>query len=200
MMLRSLWARDYEARQGRRFILLLAIGSIPAALAGFLLKDFFEGLFGSTLAVGCALIMTGAFLLLTRLAPNGQIRLPGCGSGRAILVGAAQALAITPGVSRSGSTIACGLLLGLERSFAARLSFMLSIPAILGALLLQILSLESGEAIDPAPLLIGGASAAVSGYLALVVLIKMVHQGKLHVFAPYCFLVGGLAIAWSLLA
>jgi undecaprenyl-diphosphatase len=200
MIIRSLWARDQKARQGRRFIILLAIGSVPAALAGFLLKDLFESLFASILAVGCALLFTGFFLLLTRLAPNGQIRLPGCGPGRAFAVGIAQALAITPGVSRSGSTIACGLLLGLERSFAARLSFLLSIPAILGALLLQVLNLSAGQAVDYGPLITGGLSAAISGYLALIFLIKLVHQGRLHLFAPYCFLVGGLAIAWSLLA
>jgi undecaprenyl-diphosphatase len=198
MILRGLWARDDEGRKGRHFILLLMVGSVPAALAGFLLKDTFESLFGSTLAVGFALILTGVFLLLTRLAPSGGIRLRNCGAGRAFLVGAAQALAITPGISRSGSTIACGLLLGLERSFAARLSFMLSIPAILGALLLQLLSLDQAQAVEISPLIMGGAASALSGYAALVVLLKIVHQGRLHIFAPYCFLIGVLALAWSL--
>jgi undecaprenyl-diphosphatase len=199
MMLRGLWVSDSQGRQGRRLILLVIVGSIPAGLAGFFLKDLFEGLFGSVLAVGYALCLTGCILVFTRWAGQGRVQLPECGPGRALLVGLAQALAITPGISRSGATIACGLLMGLERSFAARLSFMLSIPAILGALVLQLMDLEQGQSIPLASLFIGGISSALSGYVALYLLVKMVHKGSIHVFAPYCFALGGGVVIWSLL-
>ena len=101
--------------------------------------------------------LTGLILALTRLARPGHIGLMGAGLGRALLVGVAQAMAICPGISRSGSTIACGLFLRLERSFAARFSFVLSIPAILGALLMQIMDLEAGQAMTFQPLIVGAA-------------------------------------------
>ena len=200
MMLRGLWAADSEGRQGRQLIKLVILGSIPAGLAGFLFKDNFEALFGSLLAVGCALCLTGCILLLTRLSDRLNDRPVRNGPVRAFLIGVAQAIAICPGISRSGSTIACGLLLGLERSDAARFSFVLSIPAILGALLLQLIHLDSLRSQPSWPLILGGASAAISGYLALSLLVRIVNQGRLHIFAPYCFLAGAAAVAWSILA
>ncbi len=197
MMLRGLWTVGAEGRQGRRLIFLVVVGSIPAGLAGFFLKDYFEALFASLLGVGSALCLTGVILLLTRSASLKGIGLMRCGAGRSLLVGVAQAMAICPGISRSGATIASGLLLGLDRGFAARFSFILSIPAILGALALQLLNMEAGQVLPVWPLIIGAASSALSGYGALYLLVKIVNQGRLHVFAPYCFMVGGAAVIWS---
>jgi undecaprenyl-diphosphatase len=113
------------------------------------------------------------------------------------LIGLAQGLAIVPGLSRSGTTISAGLLLGLDRRLAAHYSFVLSVPAILGALFLQLYGLEPQTQVVLAPLLIGGAVAAASGYLALKLLLKVVRRGKLHWFAPYCVILGLTALGWS---
>ena len=196
-MARGLWAKDQNARQGRKLIYLVAAGSIPTALLGLLCKDLFERMFSSLWAVGAALLLTAAFLFLTRLAPEKGRGLEHAGVARAFGVGVAQGLAITPGLSRSGSTIAAGLLLGLDRELAARLSFVMSIPAILGALVLQLAHVGSLSRLQPGPYLVGGLTAAVSGYLALRWLLRLVQQGKLYYFSPYCALVGLAALAWA---
>ncbi len=196
-MLRGLWARDQEGRQGRRLLLLVVAGSIPTAFMGLVLKDFFESLFASTAAVGLALLVTGGLLMSTRLAPKATRGLEQTGWGRAFGVGVAQGLAITPGISRSGATIAIGLMLGIERELAARFSFVLSVPAILGALALQIKHLDSPAQVPLAPLLTGALVAALSGYAALRVLLRVVKGGRLHWFAPYCWALGLVALAWA---
>lgn len=193
-MARGLWARDQEGRQGRRLLWLVVAGSVPTALLGLFLKDWFEAMFASTAAVGVALLITGGLLLATRWVPRGDRGLERTGTGRALLVGLAQGLAITPGISRSGSTISVGLMLGLERRLAAHFSFVLSVPAIMGALLLQLLHLDATRQVNLAPLLVGAAASAVTGYLALRFLLRVVQRGKLHLFAPYCLLLGIAAL------
>jgi len=193
-MVRGLWARDQQGRQGRRLLWLVVAGSVPTALLGLFLKDWFEAMFASTAAVGVALVITGGLLLATRWLPPGDRGLERTGAGRAFLVGLAQGLAITPGISRSGSTISVGLMLGLERRLAAHFSFVLSVPAILGALLLQLLHLDAARQVALAPLLVGAAASALTGYLALRFLLRVVQRGKLHLFAPYCLLLGIAAL------
>ena len=112
----------------------------------------------------------------------------------AILIGLAQALAIWPGVSRSGSTIACGLVLGLDPAVAARFSFLLSIPAILGALVLGLDAEEMQTAISLEMILLGAIIAATVGYLALKLLLGLVRRGQLSWFAPYCWVLGLIAL------
>ncbi|MBU1276026.1 MAG: undecaprenyl-diphosphatase UppP [Proteobacteria bacterium] len=202
---RDLWSimrglfvwRDGEGRQGRRLLWLVIVGSIPTAIMGFLLKDLFESMFSSLLTVGLALLVTGWLLLATAL-----VRMPGrplerVGAGRALLIGLAQGLAITPGISRSGSTIAMALLLGVNRRMAAHYSFVLSIPAILGALVLHVHELGAPSASQLAPMIMGFITAAISGYLALRMLLKIVQAGAFHWFAPYCFAVGLFTLAWN---
>lgn len=196
-MLRGLWANDPEARQGRRLLMLVVAGSIPTALMGLIFKDTFESLFASVSAVGVALLVTGLLLMATRYAPQAARGLEQTGWGRAVLIGIAQGLAITPGVSRSGTTIAAGLLLGMERELAARFSFVLSIPAILGALALQIKDLSPQSQTPLSPLLVGAVVAALTGYAALKLLIKLVKGGRLHWFAYYCWALGIAALGWS---
>lgn len=196
-MLRGLWATDREGRMGRRLLFLIAVGSVPTAALGFFFKDLFESLFASTTAVGVALLITGFFLLLTRLAPTGRHTLQTTGPMRALIVGLAQGLAITPGISRSGLTISVGLLLGIERRLAAHYSFLLSIPAILGALLLQIVHWDPQTEVSVSTLVTGGVVAAVSGYFALNILLRVVRAGALHWFAPYCWALGLTTLAWS---
>ncbi len=196
-MLRGLWATDQEARQGRRLLLLVIAGSIPTGIIGLTFKDTFESLFCSSTTVGVALLITGLILMATRFAPLATRGLAKTGWGRAVLIGVAQGLAITPGISRSGATIAAGLLLGLERELAARFSFVLSIPAILGALALQIKDMEAPTQTTWAPLIVGAVVAAITGYIALKLLLKLVKGGRLHWFAYYCWALGIAALAWS---
>lgn len=164
----------------------VVVGNVPTALIGLVFKDPLERLFGSVSLVGSMLLVTGLLVALTRLAPGRTRRL---GLLVALAVGTAQGLAIIPGISRSGATIACGLLMGLDRDLAARFSFLLSVPAIAGALMLQ---LVTGDAAGPglAVLIAGGLSAAVVGFLALLLLMGMVRKGRLFWFAPYCWALG----------
>lgn len=201
-----LWRRTSAARlwqhnTGFRSALLILVGSIPAGVAGFLLRDFVEGLFASLIAVGAMLIVTGLVLILAdgvraRGVPLRQFRM-----GEAFLVGLAQAVAIVPGLSRSGSTIAAGRLFGLTRDDAARFSFLLSLPVILGAALADGANLlgVAGTAAGQ-PLLIGMAAAAIVGYLSIILVMKAVRAGRLRIFAHYCWLAGAAVIVWQLLA
>ncbi|MCB2227440.1 MAG: undecaprenyl-diphosphatase UppP [Desulfarculaceae bacterium] len=191
------WGDDEGARRGRRLLLLVIAGSIPTAIMGFLLKDLFESMFASLLTVGLALLVTGWLLMATAMVHKPGREIGRVGIGRALIVGVAQGLAITPGVSRSGSTIAVALLLGIDRRLAAHYSFVLSIPAILGALVLQVHEMGAPSPSQTAPMIVGLVCAALSGYLALRILLRVVQAGRFHWFAPYCFAVGLAALAWN---
>ena len=191
------WGEDAPARQGRRLLLLVIAGSIPTALMGLLLKDIFESMFASLLTVGLALLVTGWLLMATAMVRGSGRGIGRTGVGRALIVGLAQGMAITPGISRSGATISIALLLGMDRRLAAHYSFVLSIPAILGALLLQLHEMGAPSPNQTAPMIVGLVAAALSGYVALRILLRVVQAGQLHWFAPYCFAVGAAALAWN---
>jgi undecaprenyl-diphosphatase len=183
-----------------KMALLIVIGSIPTAVLGLMFLGIADQLFSSSLFTGLMLMVTGLLLWLTRRAKAGNqgARIAGFSKTKAFIIGIVQGLAIIPGISRSGSTISIGLLLGIDRETAARYSFLLSIPAIVGA---GALSLKDGlSQTDPAIRisLMGAAAAALVGYAALKVLLRMVRKGRLYVFAPYCWLAGILAILFSL--
>ncbi|MCD4708234.1 MAG: undecaprenyl-diphosphate phosphatase [Candidatus Sabulitectum sp.] len=165
--------------------LTLAAGTIPVAVAGLLFGDFIESLRSNMLFVSGALIFTGTFLFLSgRIS---AVRKPGITFNRGVLVGLAQALAILPGVSRSGTTICTGLFAGLSREEAARFSFLLAIPAILGAAVKELPSASWN--IPFSNIIIGFLVSAVVGFGALSLLVKFVKQGKLTGFAWYCWTV-----------
>ncbi len=178
----------------RRIALLIIAGSIPTAMIGLTFKDKFEALFAMPAAVCIALFITGLLLLVSEKLKKSA---DGCELGnlsylKTIIVGVAQGIAITPGISRSGSTIATGLLLGLKGEDAARLSFLLMIPAVGGATLLETKDLlEAGlpAAIDPAGLVAGTLAATITGFLALKFLVYIIREQKLSYFAYYLFLV-----------
>jgi undecaprenyl-diphosphatase len=188
-----------ESDPDLKLALLIVIGSIPTAVMGFLFRGIADRLFASAFITGLMLIVTGLLLWITRwAAPRGQK--PGADRltpQKALIIGVVQGLAIVPGISRSGSTISIGLLLGIRREAAARYSFLLSIPAIIGA---GLLSLKEGlSQADPAVWisLLGAVTAAFVGYGALKCLLHVVKKGRLHMFAPYCWLAGILAIVFS---
>lgn len=179
----SSWLR---ADPDRWLAAMVVAATIPTGLMGVGLKDQFEKIFHSTTAVCIALLVTGALLYSTKLfarsaeAPDAALTLKS-----ALLIGLAQGFAITPGISRSGSTIAVALLLGLPRELAARFSFLLSIPAILGAV---VLVMKDGVPMKDsawAALAIGFVSSMLVGYAALVMLVALVKKGGLHNFAYY---------------
>ncbi len=189
----------------RRIALLIIVGSIPTALIGLGLKDTFESLFSMPKAVCIALFITGMLLLasekLKKLA--GQSELQSFPFLCAIIVGIAQGIAITPGISRSGSTIATGLLLGLKGEDAARFSFLLMIPAVGGATLLETKDMiETGlpAGTDIAGLAAGALAATITGFLALKFLVYIIREQKLSYFAYYLFLVSIVSFTFIQLA
>ncbi|MCX8032409.1 MAG: undecaprenyl-diphosphatase UppP [Thermoleophilia bacterium] len=197
--------RDQQAvKYWRRLLLWLVIGSVPAALAGLLLGDFFERLFASTLAVGLFLILTSLLLLGADLAVSRRKRPPReLGYMRpldALIVGCFQALAIAPGLSRSGATIAGGTFLGFDRPTAARFSFLLSIPAILGAFAMELKDIGgkfvtgSGWAYG-----LGAVAAAVSGFVAIHFLLRYLRERSLRIFGIYTAALGLLVVVLSLI-
>ena len=146
--------------------------------------------------VGAMLIITGMVVGATRLIPEAHTVRTRIGILVALAVGVAQGLAIIPGVSRSGATIVCGLIFGLNRDLAGRFSFLLSIPAIIGALALMF-KMEAGERVGVLPLVLGFAASAAVGLFALKLLMGLVRKGHMYYFAPYCWALGLLVLFLS---
>lgn len=169
--------------------LWVLIGSVPTALIGILFKSPLESLFNSIAIVGIMLLVTGLILASTRFVSPVHSSRKTVGLKTSILVGVAQGFAIIPGISRSGATIATGILCGMDRDLAARFSFLLSIPAVLGAVLLQVKAGDF-ERVGVLPLLTGFGSSAIAGLLALKILMTLVRRGNFSYFAPYCWVVG----------
>jgi len=176
---------------------LLLVGTIPAGLMGILLKNEFEALFNSILYVGIFLIITGLLLWGAERVKPGDKDVKDISFKNALVIGVAQGIAIAPGISRSGATIAAGLFSGLNRELAARFSFLLSIPAILGAALVQAKDITSFDA-STIVLIAGFVSAAIFGYLAIKLLLKIIKERSLMIFAYYCWIVGMAAIIISI--
>lgn len=181
--------RGIEEAPHAALTLWVLIGTIPTALIGFAFRPPLEKLFGSLFWVGMMLIFTGLILAITRFISKGHASRPWVGLLAALAVGTAQGLALIPGISRSGATIVCGMVFKIRRDLAARFSFLLSIPAIIGALALQ-LNAEGLDRVDILPLFMGFASATLVGLWALKILMGMVRKGNLYYFAPYCWGLG----------
>lgn len=168
------------------YIKLLLVGTIPAALVGFLFQTFFESLFGYTKLVGAALIITSVINYLTDKNKTSKKNLSISDS---LFVGLFQAFAIIPGISRSGSTIYAGTKRGIDRKKAAEFSFLLSLPAVFGANILQFYTNSASIAFKHT-YIIGFLAAFVSGYLAIGLVLRLLVAGKFRFFALYCLLVG----------
>ncbi len=173
---------------------LVILGSVPTALIGLGLKRYEDVLFASPVLVGCMLIVTGSFLWASRKFYDSDGRPDSLGSAKALAVGAVQGIAVIPGISRSGSTIAAAMFMGVDRSTAARFSFLLLVPAVAGAEILNLKDVFSaGFSIDPV-IVYATIISFITGLIALKILLRLVHTGRFHLFAPYCWLVGGLVI------
>ena len=185
-----------DAAASRRMLWLLIAGSVPTAAIGLLFRKQFEAMFSDIYGVGVWFIVTGALLFLTdRVSTRGR-ELSAMGLLDALVIGIAQGLAIIPSLSRSGTTIAAGVFLGLERGLLVRYSFLLSIPAVAGAFVLELVTHrhEALEGFDPLAYGAGTLAALVVGYWSIGVLLNMTRSRRLSVFAYYCWAVGGLAL------
>ncbi len=184
--------RDVLRRSpGARLGWMVVVGTLPAVVVGLAFKHQIDAAFGSPRAAAWGLVATGVVLLLTPLARR---RESAPGMLYAFVVGCAQAVAILPGVSRSGSTIGTALFLGDDAVRAARFSFLLSIPAIGGAAVLLFADGALRQVDAPGPLLLAACVAFVSGWAAIAFLIRLLGRGRLWCFGPYCLALG----AWVL--
>ncbi len=183
----------------RKLTYYVILGSVPAGVIGILFEDTFERLFSTITVVGIALLVTGTLLWLSDRIENKERSIQDMDWNDSIVVGFAQAFAIIPGISRSGSTIVGGLFKGLNRQLAAKFSFLLSIPVIGGATLLKtkdLVTMGMGD-ITFFELLVGTLSATLAGYFSIKLLLKLINKEKLSVFAYYCWILG-LAIIFIL--
>ncbi len=189
------WSLSYRDDPFFRAAILIGLGTIPVVVVGLLLEHEIEAAFSSPLFVSLALLVTGTFLLGTRWIKPHDTRF---GVVRAFVIGLAQAFAILPGISRSGATIAAAMYAGVERSEAARFSFLLVLPAILGATFLegaQLLhtGIPSQQAMT---LFVGTIAAYCSGTIALKWLLGVIRRGRLDRFAYYCYAIGMVGLIW----
>ena len=173
-----------------RLALLIITGSIPTAIIGLLFHKIADQLFSSVLIAGSMLILTGIILFFTRFVKNSTKEVSLFSLKDSLIIGISQGLAIIPGLSRSGTTIATGLFLGLNHETATRYSFLLSIPAILGASLLSFGDLSGSASVPIKTAITGAIASSIAGYLALKFLFYIVRRGRLHYFSPYCLAIG----------
>lgn len=169
----------------------IVLTTVPTALVGYLLSSLVSLAFSSLLLIGVFFLATGGFLALTLFRPRTARPLTIRGS---ILVGLAQGIAVLPGISRSGWTIGTAILLGVNRVEAGRFSFLILIPAVTGALLLKLGDVLALALEELPVMLAGGMAAAFVGYAALSFFMSFLRRGKMHWFAPYCLLLGGVLL------
>lgn len=180
--------------KGARLMIWIGVATLPAVVVGLGFKKEIEELFVSPKITGVELIITGLLLWITRKIQKHTKTEQNMTLWVALLIGIAQAVAIRPGISRSGATIATALFLGFDQIFAAHFSFLMSIPAILGSVVLegkQILLFSNHHIL---PVFLGTTAAAITGFLSIVWLIRMIGRGRLYLFSYYCWIVGILAV------
>lgn len=185
----------------RKLGVMIILATIPTGLIGGLFNDYFDNLYNSIPAIGFSLIITGCFLWLAeRMEQRGKNVREMKGTD-ALFVGLCQGIAIIPGISRSGATIVGSLFSGLNRELAVKFAFLISIPAILGAAIIEApAAMEEGMASDFAiPIISGVIVAAVSGYIAIRTMIRLVSNKKLYIFSFYTWIVGGLVLLYTFL-
>lgn len=185
----------YRQDRSFRWLVYILAGSVPAGVVGILFNDPIEKVFNDPWMVTCMLLVTGTVLLLTRFIRPPQREMT---FKHAILIGCAQALAIMPGISRSGSTISMALYLGISREEAARYSFLLAVPVILGATVLKLVELlhDLPPASEVMYLAVGTGISFISGYAAIRLLLLFIRRGKLDYFAWYCYGIGIMGLLY----
>lgn len=177
----------------RNTLIAIILGSIPTALIGLFLNSISEQLFNSLTLVAIALIITSVLLISTKFGSR-KTNQKNISKSAAVIIGIIQGIAVIPGISRSGSTISLGLLLGLTKKTAVSFSFLLSIPAVLGAQILQFGNYPQSSAISPGAYLLGFMSAVFSGWISIRCLQSIVEKSRLHWFAAYTLFVAILIL------
>ena len=190
-----------DERPVRKLGVMIIVATIPTALIGLLFNDIFNGLYLSLLAIGIGFLITGVLMFLAERIGSAHKGIEKMNFRNAVFIGVLQGIAIYPGISRSGSTLVGGLTTGLERTFAVKFAFLISIPSILGSVVLELPDAIK-EGIDPqliGPILAGMAVAAVSGFIAIKTMIQIVSKKKLSYFSYYVWALGIFTIAYSFL-
>lgn len=179
----------YKTNSNVKFSFYILISMIPAMIVGFTLQDKIEELFLNPFFVSCMLLVTGTLLFSTKFVKSSEEEVNGA---RSLIMGIAQAFAIIPGISRSGSTISIGLFTGMKREEVANFSFLMVLPVLAGAMFLAMMDLmETGiEAAAVITLVAGFFTSFLSGYLALSYLVKLLKNAKFYYFSYYCWVVG----------
>lgn len=180
----------------RRFVVMIVVSTIPTGILGFLLNDIIETVESELLVPGICLICTAVIILISDFLSEGTKKAKDMSAGDAFAIGTAQGIATLPGLSRSGTTITACILCGIDRKFAVKYSFIMSIPAIFGALILKIsdVSKESVSGGEIVSYIVGMIIAAVVGYFALIFTTKIVQKKSFKYFAFYCFGIGVVSI------
>ncbi len=195
MAMATVWATDQHARMA----VLIIVGTIPTGFIGLGFHKISGQLFASPALAGAMLLITGFLLWATRYVGDTGKSLSSMGPVKALAIGTVQGLAILPGISRSGSTISIALFLGVDREVAARFSFLLSIPAIVAALILELADAGGTSTVPVSMLVTGGIVSALTGLAALKWLLAIVRKGSLWWFAPYCWAVGTIVLVVNFL-
>lgn len=188
----------------RKLGFMIITASVPTAIIGLLLNDFFESLYAKMTVIGVCLIITGCGLFFAERYGGGKRTIKDMNFRNAFFIGLCQSVAIMPGISRSGATMIGGLACKFDRAFAVRYAFLISIPSVLGAFLLEVpdavKSVSDGTGMSLGVMLAGIAVAAVSGYAAIKVMIKAVTNKKLMYFSVYTWIAGAALIIYSIAA
>lgn len=190
-LLKGIFSRTFTAEQA--YVLKIVISMIPVGIVGVFFKDYIEAAFSSIAVVGVMLLVTAALLTFAYYAKPRQKQ--ELSYRDAFIIGLAQAVAVLPGLSRSGSTIATGLLLGNKKESVAQFSFLMVLPPILGNALLDCLKGDFGGGVETLPLVAGFVTAFITGCIACKWMIDIVKRGKLIWFAVYCAIAGVVALA-----
>ncbi|MDR0900365.1 MAG: undecaprenyl-diphosphate phosphatase, partial [Methanobrevibacter sp.] len=182
--------KGFKEDNYKKLVWFVIIATIPVGIVGILFDSEIEAIFDNLTIPAFFLLITGVLLYISQRMTSGTVDENNLGLKETIMVGIGQACAIIPGLSRSGTTIASGLFMNLDKEFAARFSFLLSIPAILGATIFQIKDIGAGFDANMIAYIVGFLAALISGYLAISLLLKLIKERSLDVFAYYCWIVG----------
>lgn len=193
-LVRGIFSKSYNEEQA--YVVKIIISMVPVAIVGFCFIDYVEAAFSSTLVVGLMLLLTALLLTFSYYAKPRQRET--ISYRDSFIIGLAQAFAVMPGLSRSGSTIATGLLLGNRKDKVAQFSFLMVLPPILGNALLDLMKGDFGGGVEIVPLVCGFLAAFVTGCLACRFMIEIVKRGRLIWFAAYCLVVGLVAMGCSI--
>lgn len=192
--------QEGDPKPARRLVLMIIVATLPLFVV-FPVKSYIDSLSSSTYFIGIAFLITGGILYLSDRMQNGRKTEKNMTVGDAVKIGVVQAIATLPGISRSGSTITAGMAVGLNRSFAVKFSFLMSLPAVLGATLISLVDAVN-EGVDASKLpayLLGMAVAGVSGYFAIGLVKTLSQKGKFGKFCYYCFAAGIVTIVLTII-